>query len=180
MHFTMNYKNLNFLIFLVYLISSSSSYSIERPDVKNLIIHNEKKKIDNVDFFNSTNKKISLSNYQSKVVIINFWATWCAPCREEMPSLDILQSNKKINSLVILPINVGKENLDKAKKFFEDLKIKNLKIYYESSIKLANNFSLIGLPTTILINKNGEEFARILGSIDFEDEDFIEWLSNYN
>jgi len=84
------------------------------------------------------------------------------------------------NNLIILPINVGKENVNKAKKFFEDLKIKNLKLYYDDSVKLANNFSLIGLPTTILINKNGEEFARILGSIDFEDENFIEWLSTYD
>ena len=97
-----------------------------------------------------------------------------------MPSLDLLQSNKKMKNLIILPINVGKENVDKAKKFFKDLKIKNLKIYYDDSVKLANNFSLIGLPTTILINKNGEEFARILGSIDFEDKDFIKWLSTYD
>ena len=97
-----------------------------------------------------------------------------------MPSLDILQSNGKIKNLIILPINVGKENIDKAKKFFEDLEIKNLQLYYDDSVKLANNFSLIGLPTTILINKNGEEFARILGSIDFEDKKFIDWLSTYN
>ena len=97
-----------------------------------------------------------------------------------MPSLDLLQSNKKMKNLIILPINVGKENVDKARKFFKDLKIKNLKIYYDDSVKLANNFSLIGLPTTILINKNGDEFARILGSIDFEDKDFIEWLSTYD
>ena len=82
--------------------------------------------------------------------------------------------------LIVLPINVGKENIDKAKKFFEDLKIINLKIYYDDSIKLANNFSLIGLPTTIFINKNGEEFARIIGSINFEDKDFIEWLATYD
>ncbi len=97
-----------------------------------------------------------------------------------MPYIYILQSNKKINTLIILPINVGKENVNKAKMFFENLKIKNLKLYYDDSVKLANNFSLIGLPTTILINKNGEEFARILGSIDFEDENFIEWLSTYD
>ena len=98
----MNYKNLNLLVFLIYLISSSSSYSIERPDVKNLIIHNEKKKIDNVDFFNSTNKKISLSNYKSKVVIINFWATWCVPCKEEMPHLDKLKSKSTFQNLEII------------------------------------------------------------------------------
>ena len=97
-----------------------------------------------------------------------------------MPSLDLLQSNNKIKNLIILPINVGKENKDKAKKFFKDLEIKNLKLYYDDSVKLANNFSLIGHPTTILINKKGEEFARIIGSIDFEDKKFIKWLSEYN
>ena len=136
-----------------------------------------KDSIEIVDF-DGLYSKIDLS--VDKTYVINFWATWCAPCREEMPSLDLLQSNKKMKNLIILPINVGKENVDKAKKFFKDLKIKNLKIYYDDSVKLANNFSLIGLPTTILINKNGEEFARILGSIDFEDKDFIEWLSTYD
>jgi Thiol-disulfide isomerase and thioredoxins len=103
----MNYKNLNLLVFLIYLISSSSSYSIERPDLKNLIIHNEKKKIDNVDFFNSTNKKISLNNYKSKVVIINFWATWCAPCKEEMPHLDKLKSKSVFQDLEVIQINIA-------------------------------------------------------------------------
>ena len=97
-----------------------------------------------------------------------------------MPSLDLLQSNNKIKNFIILPINVGKENKDKAKRFFKDLEIKNLKLYYDDSVKLANNFSLIGLPTTILINKKGEEFARIIGSIDFENKKFIKWLSEYN
>ena len=60
------------------------------------------------------------------------------------------------------------------------LKIINLKIYYDDSIQLANNFSLIGLPTTIFINKNGEEFARIIGSINFEDKEFVEWLATYD
>ena len=97
-----------------------------------------------------------------------------------MPSLDLLQSNNKIKNLIVLPINVGKENKDKAKFFFEQLEIKNLKLYYDDSVKLANNFSLIGLPTTILINKEGEEFARILGAMDFENKTFIKWLSEYN
>ena len=176
----MRLLSLKLFLLSIYLFFPTISSADQKPDIKNLKIHKEPKKVTDIVFRNSENLPVSLADFKDKLVIINFWATWCAPCREEMPSLDILQSNKKINNLVILPINVGKENLDKAKKFFEDLKIKNLKIYYESSIKLANNFSLVGLPTTILINKNGEEFARILGSIDFEDEDFIEWLSNYN
>ena len=173
----MYYKNLNLLVILIYLISSSSSYSIERPDLKNLIIHNEKKKIDNVDFFNSTNKKISLNNYKSKVVIINFWATWCAPCKEEMPHLDKLKSKSTFKDLEIIPINIADEELVKSEEFFEEINIKNLEIFYGPSIEFAKAFKLRGIPTTILIDKEGYEFARIIGYIDFENKSLLEWLS---
>ena len=114
------------------------------------------------------------------MILINFWATWCAPCKEEMPSLDLLKINPKLDNLKIFPINVGQDNLDKSLTFFKDLKIENLKPYFDSQITLAKRFQLRGIPTSIIINKNGEEFARIVGSIDFTDEKFIEWISNYN
>ena len=176
----MRLLSLKLFLFFIYLLFISNTYADQKPDIKNLKIHKDPKQVSNIVFKDYKDLAVSLEDFKDSLVLINFWATWCAPCKEEMPSLDTLQSNKKINNLIILPINVGKENVNKAKKFFEDLKIKNLKLYYDDSVKLANNFSLIGLPTTILINKNGEEFARILGSIDFEDENFIEWLSTYN
>ena len=176
----MRLLSLKLFLFFLYLLFTSNTSADQKPDIKNLKIHKNPKQVSNIVFKDYKDLVVSLEDFKDSLVLINFWATWCAPCKEEMPSLDILQSNKKINNLIILPINVGKENVNKAKKFFEDLKIKNLKLYYGDSVKLANNFSLIGLPTTILINKNGEEFARILGSIDFEDENFIEWLSTYN
>ena len=176
----MNYKNLNYLVFFIYLISSSNLYSIEPTDIKNLIIHKEKKKIEKVEFFNSNNKKVFLNDYKSKFVIINFWATWCTPCKEEMPSLDLLQKQENLDKLKIFPINVGQDNLENSLKFFEDLKIKNLKIYFDSPITLAKKFGLRGIPTSIIFNKDGLEFARIIGSIDFNDQKFIDWLANYN
>ena len=97
-----------------------------------------------------------------------------------MPSLDLLQVNKNLDNLKIFPINVGKDDLEKSLKFFRNLEIKNLNIYFDSSITLAKKFGLRGIPTSILIDKNGYEFARIIGSIDFEDKKFIKWLSNYN
>ena len=176
----MRLLSLKLFLFFLYLLFTSNTSADQKPDIKNLKIHKNPKQVSNIVFKDYKDLVVSLEDFKDSLVLINFWATWCAPCKEEMPSLDILQSNKKINNLIILPINVGKDNVNKAKKFFEDLKIKNLKLYYDDSVKLANNFSLIGLPTTILINKKGEEFARILGSIDFEDENFIEWLSTYN
>ena len=97
-----------------------------------------------------------------------------------MPSLDILQSVESLNNLKIFPINVGQDDIEKASNFFEDLQIKNLELYFDSSITLAKKFGLRGIPTSILINKDGFEFARIMGSINFEDKNFINWLKTYN
>ena len=175
----MKYKKLNYLVFFIYLISSSGSYSIERPDIKNLIIHNEKKKIEKAEFFNSKNKKVSLNDYKSNIVIINFWATWCAPCKEEMPHLNQLKSKYKFKDIEIIPINIADEELKKSKEFFEELSIDNLEVFYGSSLDLAKEFKLRGIPTTIIIDKEGYEFARIIGFIDFENKSFLDWLSNY-
>ena len=168
-----------FIIF-IYLISSSSAYSIEVPKIKNLILHKQPKKLENIEFQNINNKLMKLNDFKDKFLIINFWATWCAPCREEMPSLDKLSSEKNFNNLEILTINVGSEKIYKSKIFFEEVDLKNLKIYHDIDMKLPNNLLLRGLPTTLLINKKGEEFARILGSVDFEDKKLIKWLKNFD
>ena len=175
----MKFKNLNFLVIITYLLSSSFAYSIDLPDIKNIIIHKEKKKIKNVEFFNSESQKVSLNEFNSKLVIINFWATWCAPCKEEMPHLNNLKLKDEFNDIEIIPINIADEELVKSIKFFEDLNINNLEIFYGSSIDLAKEFKLRGIPTTIFIDKEGFEFARVIGFIDFENKDFLDWLSNH-
>ena len=91
-----------------------------------------------------------------------------------------LTTIKKINDLIIFPINIGQEDLLKSKLFFKELKIKNLNIYSDPKVKLPKKFLIRGIPTTILINKEGKEFARIIGSIDFNDRKFINWLKNFN
>ena len=169
-----------FLLVIFYLLSTVISYSAEQPNFKNLIVYNEAKKLKNIEFKNNFNEIVKLNDYKGKLVILNFWATWCAPCREEMPYLDRLQSINKLENLKIFPINVGKEKIEKAEKFFFKLKIKNLDIYFDDTVRLANLFSLRGIPTSVIINKNGEEFARIMGVIDFTDKKFIDWLRKYN
>ena len=168
-----------FFLVVIYLISTVISFSDE-PNIKNLVIHKQNKKLKNITFLDVDNKPINLNEFTGQLVIINFWATWCAPCKEEMPSLDNLKNLKAFENLKILPINIGQEDIQKSKIFFDDLKIKNLELYFDNSIKLAKTFTLRGLPTTVIINKEGDEFARIIGSIDFGDENFIKWLSKFN
>ena len=168
-----------FFLIVIYLISTVISFSDE-PNIKNLVIHKQNKKLENIIFTDVDNRSVNIKEFSSQLVIINFWATWCAPCREEMPSLDKLQGKKEFDNLKILTINVGQESVDKSLSFFKELEIENLELYFDDSINLAKIFSLRGLPTSILINKNGEEFARIVGSIDFNDKTFVKWLYNYN
>ena len=166
------------LIIFVFLITNSLASEIS--NIKNLVINKELKKYEDLTFLDSTKKQINLEDFKGNLILLNFWATWCAPCKEEMPSLDLLKNNSYLDNLKIFPINVGQENEEKAIDFFNQLKIKNLDTYFDSSITLAKKFSLRGIPTTILLNKDGLEFARIIGSINFENEQFIRWLSNFN
>ena len=168
------------LIIFIYLITTNFSQAFEKPDLKNLVLIKNPKLYEDVIFMDINQKNVNLDDFKGKLIILNFWATWCAPCMEEMPSLDDLQSNTRLDNLKIFPINIGQEDISKSKIFFKELNIKNLDIYFDTPITLAKKFSLRGIPTTILFNKGGKEFARIIGYVDFNDEEFINWLKSYN
>ena len=166
------------LLLFVFLISNVLADDL--PELKNIVIHKDQKTYNNVIFLDKKDKKINIKNFTGNLLILNFWATWCEPCKEEMPSLDRLQGNPKLNNLRIFAINISKENFKKVNKFFKDLDIKNFEPYFDAPTTLAKTFSLRGVPTSILFNKDGKEFARIIGSIDFNNVKFIDWLQTYN
>ena len=176
----MKFTNLSYKIIFIYLLSFSSSYSIEAPNIKNLIIYEEKQKVKLFEFSNEGKSKVNIQDFKSELIILNFWATWCAPCREEMPSLNNLQLNNDENKIKIIPINIGGESLSTSKKFFEELDIDNLNVYLGNGAEIAKNLKLRGLPTSIFIDKDGYEFARIVGSIDFNSTEFLNWLKKLN
>ena len=169
---------MRFLIIFIFLLFNC--FASNAMEIKNLIIHKEVKKYNSISILDTNNKQIDLNEFKGNLILLNFWASWCAPCKEEMPSLDSLQSNMKLDNLKIIPINVGKDSIKKSLAFFKELKIKNLDLYFDTPVTLAKKFNLRGIPTTILIDKNGSEFARLVGSINFEDKKFINWLRKYN
>ena len=176
----MKLLTLKFILVFIYLISSSSSYATQELNLKNLVIHKNPKKLEKINFKNINNETINLNSFEKSLIIINFWATWCAPCIEEMPSLNRLKTNPIFNNLEIIPINVGRDNIEKTKDFYKKLKIKDLKIYFDKDVELAKKFLLRGLPTTVFINKQGEEFARVIGFVNFDDKNIIKWLKKYD
>ena len=97
-----------------------------------------------------------------------------------MPSLDNLHQDSNFTNLKIFAINMQKPNKLITQKFFSDLNIKNLKIFFDPNFNSVKEFKLRGVPTTILINKEGKEFARIIGEVDFQNKKLIKWLSKYD
>ena len=169
---------MRFLILFIFLTNNVLAKDVS--ELKNIVIHKDLKVYDNVIFLDKNDKKINIKEFKGNLLLLNFWATWCEPCKEEMPSLDRLQINENLSNLKIFVINISQESIKKIDRFFKDLNIKNFEPYFDSPTTLAKAFSLRGVPTSILIDKNGKEFARIIGSIDFDDKKFINWLKNYN
>jgi|TARA_B100000586_G_scaffold108693_1_gene78018 thiol-disulfide isomerase/thioredoxin len=178
---TLNQKIINFFLLLFcFNIFSSISQTNEDVPLNNIAINEIPRPIPSIIFEDFTNNEINLSDYKGKLVIINFWATWCAPCKKEMPSLDNLYQNSNFKNLEVFAVNMEQPNTLKTKKFFNDVKIKKLKIFFDTKLNFVKEFKLRGVPTTIFINKKGEEFARIIGETNFQDEKFIKWLMKYD
>ena len=169
---------MRFLILFIFLTTNVLANDVS--EIKNIVIHKNLKVYDNVIFLDKNDKKINIKEFNGNLILLNFWATWCEPCKEEMPSLDRLQINENLSNLKIFAINISQENKEKVASFFKNLDIKNFDPYFDAPKTLAKTFSLRGVPTSVLLDKNGKEFARIIGSIDFDDKKFLNWLKTYN
>ncbi len=176
-----NQKIVKFSIFFFcFSIFSSISQTNEDVPLNNMAINEIPKPISPLIFEDFSGNEVNLNQYNGKLVIINFWATWCPPCKKEMPSLDRLYQDSNFKNLQIFAVNMDQSNTLKTKKFFTDLNIQKLEIFFDPDLNFVKEFKLRGLPTTVLINKKGEEFARIIGEVNFQDEKFLKWLLKYD
>ena len=109
--------------------------------------------------------------YKEDILIINFWATWCAPCKKEMPSLNDLAQNMKYEDIRIITIASGRNSKEAIDAFFDDNNLINLKKYRDPRGRIAVKYGVTALPTTVVINSKGIEIGRIIGDIDWDTTD---------
>ena len=176
-----NQRITKFLTFLFcFSIFLSIAQTNEDVPLNNIAIYESPKPISSIIFEDFSSNEINLNDYLGKLIIVNFWATWCAPCKKEMPSLDNLYQDNNFKNLQVFAVNMEQPNTLKTKKFFSALNIKKLEIFFDKNLNFVKEFKLRGVPTTILINKKGQEFARIIGEVNFYDKKFTKWLLKYD
>ncbi len=162
-------------IFMGFLFVNNPSVYAELQD--NLIIHDKPKKITNITFKDINLQDVDLSKNKGNIMVLNFWATWCVPCKKEMPALEKL--TQSLPDIDVYPINMEPPNKLRVRDFLLDIGVVSLNTYFDPNLDLAKKFKLIGMPTTVLLDKNGNEFARIMGEFDFNEKNFINFLQKY-
>ena len=148
----------------------SALEALRAGDMRKLQFHNEITNAPEISFIQGNGSAGLLSDYRGKVVLLNFWATWCAPCRKEMPNLSALQSTLGGDDFTVITIATGPNPPAKITAFFNDIGIDNLPAHRDPRQALAREMRVLGLPATILLDQHGQEIARLLGDANWHSD----------
>jgi thiol-disulfide isomerase/thioredoxin len=140
-------------------------------DMKKLVIHGAPKPTSTAAFTLADDAgEATLEDWRGKYVLVNFWATWCAPCRKEMPQLAELQTEFGGDGFEVLTIATGRNSPTGIAKFFEEIGVDNLPRHQDPRQALAREMAVLGLPVTVLIDPEGREVARLMGDADWSSD----------
>jgi len=143
-------------------------------DVAALAVGDEVEAVPDINFIDGQGAAKTLDDWQGRLVLLNLWATWCAPCLKEMPALDRLQARLGSERFEVVTINVDKGGPAKGIAFFEQVELQNLTYFYDnSSEKIFRQIRAFGMPTTILVDYHGREVARMAGPAEWDSEDAV-------
>jgi thiol-disulfide isomerase/thioredoxin len=122
-------------------------------------------------FQDATGKERTLADWRGKVVLLNLWATWCLPCRKEMPSLDRLQKELGSDKFEVVAVSVDRKGLEASRKFLDETQVQDLGLYVDATARMTSTLRVVGLPATLLIDAEGRELGRLLGPAEWDSED---------
>jgi thiol-disulfide isomerase/thioredoxin len=138
------------------------------------------KDLSSLAFIGPDNKPMTIADLKGKTVLLNLWATWCAPCRKEMPALDKLQATLGGADFEVVAINIDQRNLDRPKAFLQEVNVNKLTYYSDSSAKIFQSLRALdralGMPTTLLIDKNGCELGYLAGPAEWASDDAVNYV----
>ncbi len=147
--------------------------SLVSGEMAAFLLHPEPREVPAIAFRDGEDRPVSLGDWKGRVVLINLWATWCAPCRREMPSLDALQAKLGGDDFEVVAISVDRKGIPASKAFLEDTGSDNLALYVDPTLRVNADLKAHGLPATILIDREGRERGRLVGPAEWDSDDAL-------
>ena len=144
--------------------------ALRAGDMKKLVLHPAPRPVPETAFERAGGGQARLSDDRGRYVLLNFWATWCAPCREEMPTLSALQAGMGGENFAVVTIATGRNPRPAMKKFFDEIGVDNLPLHRDPKSALARDMGVFGLPTTLILDPQGNEIARLQGDADWNSD----------
>jgi thiol-disulfide isomerase/thioredoxin len=144
--------------------------------LQGFVVHPIPKAVPEIHFQDKDGRTRTLAEFRGKVVLLNIWATWCAPCREEMPTLDRLQAELGGPDFEVVALSIDRGGFDVITKFFAEVGVKHLAMYLDSDMNAASALSAVGLPTSLLIDRDGTEIGRLIGSAKWDAPEMVEFI----
>ncbi|WP_319826220.1 TlpA disulfide reductase family protein [Thalassovita sp.] len=145
--------------------------ALRAGDMKKLVLHEAPRDVPEVAFIAEDGSTMTLAAYRGKTVLVNFWATWCAPCRKEMPSLAALQAEFGSDSFAVVTIATGRNPPPAMQKFFDQAGVTNLPLHRDPKQALARQMAVLGLPVTVVLTPEGQEIGRLIGDADWHSDE---------
>ena len=141
--------------------------SLKDGDMKKLVIHETPREVSKAAYTTEDGGEGRLSDYAGRHVVLNFWATWCGPCRKEMPTLSALQAEMGGDELAVVTIATGRNPPPAMKAFFDEIGVDNLPLHRDPKQQIARDMDILGLPITVILSPSGREVARLKGEADW-------------
>lgn len=153
------------------LADTAALEALREGDLKKLVFHSEPKPVSKAEFHLADDAgTATLADYRGKYVLLNFWATWCAPCREEMQTLSALQSELGDDGFEVVTLATGRNTPEGIIKFFDEEGVTNLPRHQDPKQMVARDMAVLGLPVTVILNPDGQEIARLMGEADWSSD----------
>ena len=133
----------------------------------------------NVTFEDGEGRQRSLADFRGKIVLLNLWATWCGPCRQEMPTLDRLQSQLGGPDFEVVALSIDRDGATVVRKFFNETRVQALNVYVDPTAAAQSKLEILGVPTTLLIDRQGREVARHIGVAEWDRPEIVATIKRY-
>ena len=157
------------------LAVASTAGAAAQEASKKLTLHSAPKAVAEIRFEDDKGQPRSLADFRGKIVLLNIWATWCVPCRKEMPALDRLQTTLGGDDFEVVPLSIDR-NMDALRKFYAEFGLQKLGLYRDNSGGATRKLGAVGIPTTLLIDREGREIGRLIGPTEWDSAEMTEFI----